>query len=179
MTLPELVIDLREEHELLEKRLVPTANGSDAAYEIVNIPSRHIFANVDWITQQTSKRPVWLICASGRRSQSIKDKYFASNDGIKSSNGGLTFGDGKQHSPSIDASRVTVVEGSGGFGIQQLMQLAFACMLSVLVVCVFFGVRRDVIIGLGGVMIATVLGQAFTKSCLLGKIVPKSVFVPK
>lgn len=178
MTIPELVIDLREEHELLDKLVVPMPN-TEIMYEIVNIPSRHIFANVEWIAKQTEKRPVWLLCASGRRSQEIKDKYFATNDGIKSSNGGLSFGFGKSVGDSVNGDYITTVKGRGGFGIQQIMQLAFACMLSVIVILVFFNVRRDVVLAVGGLMIAAVLGQVFTRSCLLGKVVPKSVFVPK
>lgn len=178
MTLPELVIDLREEHELLSEIVVPVSG--DDTYEVVNIPSRHIFANVDWVKKQTEKRPVWLLCASGRRSQAIKEQYFASNDGIKSSHGGLSFGFGdKPLGSSVDAAHITVVKGKGGFGIQQIMQLAFACMLSVIVILAFFNVRRDVMLAVGGLMIAAVLGQVFTRSCLLGKVVPKSVFVPK
>lgn len=175
MTTPELVIDLREEHELLDEKIVST----DGTYEIVNIPSRHIFANLDWINKQTEKRPVWLLCASGRRSQAIKDKYFSSNDGIKSSYAGLAFGFGKEIGEHIDGGHVTIVKGRGGYGIQQLMQLAFASMLIIVMTLVFFNVRRDIVLSVTGLMIIMVLGQVFTKSCLLGKIVPKSVFTPK
>ena len=176
MTLPELVIDLREEHELLENRLV----SPDGTYEIINIPSRHIFANVKWISKQTEKRPVWLICASGRRSQAIKDQYFGRNDGIKSSEGGLkllsrngSVGKGL----SVDSSHIKVQSGTGGYGIQQIMQMMFALMLSVITIAIFFGLKREYLLVMCGVILAGVVGQLVTKSCLLGKLVPKSEFV--
>ena len=76
---PELIIDIREEFELLEKKIVPTTT----KYEVVNIPSRHIFANIEWIRKQSELRPVWIICASEGEA-AIKDQYFPRNDGIKS-----------------------------------------------------------------------------------------------
>ena len=176
MTLPELVIDLREEHEQLENRLV-SPNGT---YEIINIPSRHIFANVEWIRKQTEKRPVWLICASGRRSQAIKEQYFGRNDGIKSSEGGLKLlgGDGSVGKGlSVDSSHIKVQSGTGGYGIQQIMQMMFALMLSVITIAIFFGLKREYLLLMCGVMLAGVIGQLVTKSCLLGKLVPKSEFV--
>jgi rhodanese-related sulfurtransferase len=180
MTLPELVIDLREEHELLESRLV----SPDGTYEIINIPSRHIFANVKWITKQTEKRPVWLICASGRRSQAIKDQYFGRNNGIKSSEGGLTLwgrdGSGDRSgtgNTSVDPSRIEVQPGTGGYGIQQIMQMMFALMLSVITIAIFFGLKREYLLLMCGAMLAAVVGQLVTKSCLMGRLVPKSEFV--
>lgn len=173
MTTPELVIDLREEHELLEEMLV----SPDGKYEIVNIPSRHIFANVSWINHQTEKRPVWLICASGRRSQAIKDKYFPKNDGIKSSNGGLSFGFDKTIGESVNGDHITIKYGQGGFGIQQYMQIAFSGMLVVALSLVYFNVKRNISLAIILAMIVSVLGQTFTKSCMLGKILPKSVFI--
>jgi hypothetical protein len=174
MTLPELVIDLREEHELLESRLV----SQGGTYEIINIPSRHIFANVDWINKQTEKQPVWLICASGRRSQAIKEQYFGRNDGIRSSEGGLKFGSGSENM-SVDSSRIEVLSGRGGYGIQQIMQMLFALMLSVITTAIFFCLKREYLLVLCGVMLFSVIGQLVTKSCVLGKLVPKSEFVIK
>ena len=176
MTLPELVIDLREEHELLESRLISPYR----TYEIINIPSRHIFANVGWISKQTEKRPVWLICASGRRSQAIKEQYFGRNDGIKSSEGGLKLLGGNRGGSgtvSVDQSRIEVQYGTGGYGIQQIMQMMFALMLSVITIAIFFGLKREYLLVICGVMLAGVIGQLVTKSCLLGKLVPKSEFV--
>jgi len=175
MTLPELVIDLREEHELLEKRLV----SPDGAYGIINIPSRHIFANVEWISKQTGKRPVWLICASGRRSQAIKDQYFKHNNGIKSSEGGLKLlsgnKDGKgRENMSVDPSRIEVQSGTGGYGIQQIMQMMFTLMLFVITIAIFFGLKREYLLLMCGTMLAAVVGQLVTKSCILGKLVPKA-----
>ena len=173
MTLPELVIDLREEHELLENRLV----SPDGTYEIINIPSRHIFANVEWITKQTEKRPVWLICASGRRSQAIEEQYFGHNDGIKSSEGGLKFGSGSGK-VSVDPSRIEVQPGTGGFGIQQIMQMMFAFTIFVITIAIFFGLKREYLLLLCGAILTMVVGQIFTKSCVLGRLLPKSVFTP-
>jgi rhodanese-related sulfurtransferase len=179
MTLPELVIDIREEHELLGSRLVSPGNrlvSPGETYEIINIPSRHIFANVEWINKQTEKRPVWLVCASGRRSQAIKEQYFGRNDGIKSSEGGLKFVTGSKN-VSVDPSRIEVQPGTGGYGIQQIMQMMFAIMLSVITIAIFFGLKREYLLLMCGTMLAAVVGQLVTKSCVLGKLVPKSEFV--
>ena len=170
---PELIVDLREEFELLEKKLVPTTN----KYEVVNIPSRHIFANVDWITKQSHLRPLWLLCASGRRSQAIKDQYFPKNDGIKSSWGGLKFDNGDEH-PRVDPNELKIEYGAGGFGLQQYMQIAFAGMLSLVVIMLYLNLDRIIVLSVVSGMIIMVLGQTFTKSCLLGKIIPKSQFIP-
>lgn len=176
MNHPELVIDLREEHELLEKMIV----SSDKTYEIINIPSRHIFSNITWINRETEKRPVWLICASGRRSQEIKNKYFPKNDGIKSSNNGLNFDiNNKIVDKSINSNHITIKYGEGGFGIQQYMQLAFTFMLIIVLSFFYFNVKRNISIVIILSMIIFILGQSFTKSCMLSKIIPKSVFVPK
>jgi rhodanese-related sulfurtransferase len=185
MPLPELVVDLREEHELLENRLVSPGNrlvSPSETYEIINIPSRHIFANVDWISKQTEKRPVWLICASGRRSQAIKEQYFGRNDGIKSSEGGMKLlggnKDGKgRENVSVDPSRIEVQSGTGGYGIQQIMQMMFALMISVITISIFFGLKREYLLLMCGAMLAGVVGQLVTKSCLLGKLVPKHEFI--
>jgi hypothetical protein len=183
MTVPsELIIDIREEFELLEMRIIPTTN----QYEIVNIPSRHIFANIDWINRETEKRPVWIICASGRRSQAIKDQYFPKNDGIKSSVYGIKLltneikeDQTENKETHINASAVRIEKGQGGYGIQQYMQFAFAGMLSIILALIYFKVDKLIVIFVITGFIIMVLGQVFTKSCLLGKIVPKSVFVPE
>lgn len=178
----ELIIDLREEHELLQSLLV--SKNINSEYEIINIPSRHIFANIDWINHQTELRPVWLICASGRRSLSIKKKYFAKNDGIKSSEGGVKLvqmGGCEQgnNGESVKGCELKLNYGAGGFGMQQYMQLVFAAMLAIVAVLLHFNVKKHVLMMVVGAMIVMVLAQALTKSCLLGNMVEKSVFVPK
>jgi hypothetical protein len=182
---PELIIDIREEFELLEKKIVPTT----AKYEVVNIPSRHIFANTEWIRKQSELRPVWIICASGRRSQAIKDQYFPRNDGIKSSQSGIKIiYDSEQFdkliqnhdsTKSVDNKYLRIEYGEGGLGMQQYMQLAFSAMLIVCGGLVYMNVNKNFILVAIVAMIVFVLGQTYTKSCLLGKMIPKSIFVSK
>jgi len=182
---PELIIDIREEFELLEKKIVPTT----AKYEVVNIPSRNIFANTEWIRKQSELRPVWIICASGRRSKEIKDKYFPRNDGIKSSEDGIKIiYDSEQHdkpmlnidtTKSVDNKYLRIEYGEGGLGMQQYMQVAFSAMLIVCGGLVYMNVNKNFILIAIAAMIIFVLGQTYTKSCLLGKMIPKSIFISK
>ena len=181
---PELIIDIREEHELLEKKLVPV----NQKYEVVNIPSRHIFSNTEWIRKQSEMRPIWIICASGRRSKAIKEQYFPRNDGIKSSENGIkSIYDYEQpnkpisnldSTKSVDNKYLRIKYGKGGLGMQQYMQLAFSAMLVLCGVLVYMNVSKNIVLVCISFMVAFVVGQTYTQSCLLGKIIPKSTFIP-
>lgn len=183
---PELIIDIREEHELLEKKIVPV----NQKYEVINIPSRHIFSNTEWIRKQSEMRPVWIICASGRRSKAIKDQYFPRNDGIKSSENGIKniydYEDTDKPNNNLDmttsvdanANNLRIEYGKGGLGMQQYMQLAFSAMLVLCGVLVYMNVSKNIVLVCISVMVVFVVGQTYTQSCLLGKIIPKSTFIP-
>jgi len=176
MSEPVLIVDVREENELLESKIVPVAEN----VQVVNIPARHIFANLDWLRSQPGT--VWLICRSGARSGALKTKYFPEDVNIKSSAGGVgefmlenKTNDGENE--HINPQTVEIIQGKGGFGIQQYLQLAFATMLLVVALLntILPKVQLNYVIY---AMICVILYQIYTKSCWLGKMVPKATFEP-
>lgn len=171
-----LIVDIREEHELLSSRLIPL----DSNVNIINIPSRNLFSNVEWINSQSAKMPVWLICASGNRSKSMKELYFSNNDGIKSVDEGINYlQNGKASSPNdFPVERVVKQNGTGGFGLQQYIQLAFSIMLLLALVIVYLTPNRVYALVFIGTLFIIVLGQALSKSCMMSKFIPKSRFIP-
>jgi rhodanese-related sulfurtransferase len=177
MTSDILIVDLREEHEILTVRLTPAT--ADTQVNIVNIPSRSIFANVDWLLRQSAKMPVWLICATGRRSNSIKEQYFPKNDGIKSVTAGFQDIRVKENAcfGEFPVERVVKQQGQGGLGIQQYMQYAFVAMLTLVGCVIWFAPKKyyalAVIVALG----VGIMSQAVTRSCLMSKMLPKNNFV--
>jgi len=174
-----LIVDLREEHEILSARLTPAID--DNRVNIVNIPSRSIFANVNWLIQQSAKMPVWLICASGRRSKAIKERYFPQNDGIRSVPIGVQDMGVKDNASfgEFPVERVVKQNGQSGLGIQQFMQYAFATMLMLVACVVWFVPNKIYVLAVIGIFIVGILSQAVTKSCLMSRLLPKSKFVPE
>jgi rhodanese-related sulfurtransferase len=64
----EIWIDIRDEHELAESQIVPPNDET----LVLNIPSRNMFANVEWIkSMEASGVKVILICRSANRSQNV------------------------------------------------------------------------------------------------------------
>lgn len=175
MTSDILIVDLREEHELLSARLTP----ADNRVNIVNIPSRSIFSNVDWLISQSARMPVWLICASGRRSRAIKERYFPQNDGIRSVSLGIQDIGVKENASfgEFPVERVVKQQGQGGLGIQQFMQYAFVGMLLLVVCVVWFVPNKFYVLAVIATIIVGILSQAVTKSCLMSKMLPKNDFV--
>ena len=74
--------------------------------------------------------------------------------------------------------RDLATSGKGGLGMQQYMQLAFSAMLVLCGVLVYMNVSKNIVLVCISVMIIFVVGQTYTQSCLLGKIIPKSTFIP-
>jgi len=170
-----LIVDLREEHELLSSRLV----GADSKVQIVNIPSRSMFANVDYLVAQSAKMPVWLICASGRRSKAIKERYFPRNDGVKSVPIGIQDIGVKENASfgEFPVERVVKQQGQGGLGIQQFMQYAFVGILLLIASVVWFAPKKHYALAVIAILSAGILSQAVTKSCLMSRLLPKNDFV--
>jgi len=164
-----IVIDVREEHELLANRVLPNSPNVD----VYAIPSRHIFANQEWIAKQTV--PVWLLCASGRRSQNIKDTYFPHNHNIQSSVGGLpNILLAKQTDGAIDPSLVKVVKGRGGIGLTQYMQSMFLVIIAILLLAVFFFKSKLPIYFIGLAIIVVILYQLVAGKCWMSRVIPLS-----
>ena len=72
------IIDLREENELGKSRIISRNNN----VTVISIPSRHIFANKEFIINLSNQGKVYLLCRSGNRSLQIKNKYFKNNKNI-------------------------------------------------------------------------------------------------
>lgn len=153
----EIWIDIRDEHELAESQIM-TPNDETL---VINIPSRNIFANVEWIKlMEASGVKVTLICRTANRSQNVKNLYFSTNENIVSLDGGITN------------SGITIKKiNSMGFGIQQILQLVFVGILTCILIASFYlqiNKLRYVIVGI----IFFILYQIVSKSCLIGKYIP-------
>jgi rhodanese-related sulfurtransferase len=155
MNYKEIWIDIRDEHELAESQII-TPNDETL---VINIPSRNIFANVDWIKSLESKGvKVTLICRSANRSQMVKQLYFANDENIVSLEGGI-------NNPNIEMKQL-----SGSLGLQQILQLVFTVILTCILLASFYmNIQRlrYVIIGI----IFFIIYQVVSKSCLIGKYV--------
>lgn len=155
------IIDLREEHELSQKRII--SNNEDSI--VLSIPSRYIFANKEYIDNISRNAKVYLLCRTGNRSGGIKAKYFKNNENIISVDGGLKsldqFGD-----------RIEIIKGNGGFGIQQYMQIVFTIIIIITIIALYYNIDRIyILVGLIS-FLAFILYQIFSNSCILSKMIP-------
>ena len=161
MDYKEIWIDIRDEHEVAENQII-SPNNSDVL--VMNIPSRNIFANVEWIDRITQKGvKITLICRSGSRSKKVKDLYFSNNDNITSLDNGIA-------NPNIKLKPINT-KSNLGLGIQQILQLVFTTILLFILIISFYtqiGVVRYTL----AVIIMFILYQVISKSCLIGKYVP-------
>lgn len=153
----EIWIDIRDEHELAESQI---SSPNDETL-VINIPSRNIFANVECIkSMEACGVNVTLICKSANRSQNVKKLYFSSNENIVSLDGGIS-------NPGIIIKKIN----GWGFGIQQILQIVFAGILTCILIASFYlqinNLRYTMMI-----VIFFILYQIFSKSCLIGKYVP-------
>jgi rhodanese-related sulfurtransferase len=161
MDYKEIWIDIRDEHEVAENQII-SPNNSDVL--VMNIPSRNIFANVEWIDRITQKGvKITLICRSGSRSKKVKDLYFSNNDNITSLDNGIA-------NPNIKLKPINT-KSNLGLGLQQILQLVFTTILLFILIISFYtqiGVVRYTL----AVIIMFILYQVISKSCLIGKYVP-------
>lgn len=171
----ELIIDIREENELLAISIKPK---DDHNIEIISIPSRFIFANVSWIRKQSQTKRVWILCASSRRSDEIKQKYFPNDKMIVSSKGGINIFKDKtkltNDGTHIDVDKIKLNVGKGGLSIQQYMQLLFILILSSILMISYYykcNYRLNIFIS---VIIIFIVYQLISGSCLLSRVIPKS-----
>lgn len=162
-----LLIDLREEAELLENGLESMSDD----LQILHIPSRVLFANVIEINRQLNAgqvSQVWLVCQSGRRSSRAKTLYFPDDDRVVSVAGGVEAVIGQfphqvKHVKAISAR----------YGMQQYMQLMFAMLLFLLSSAIQMELLsldsvRIVTMALAGLIFL----QVSLKQCWLSLIVP-------
>lgn len=166
-----IIIDVREEFELLEKQIVT----DDPSIFVLNIPARNIFANVGWINELSQSHTVYIVCKLGNRSGKVKNKYFKDNKNIISLDGGVT----KLDINNVFGDKIKIVYGQGGMGMQQYIQLMFVMILSILALLVYFDIDKKYIIGLITLFVLFIVYQLLTKICYLFKMLPLPEFVPK
>jgi rhodanese-related sulfurtransferase len=170
MDYKEIWIDIRDEHEVAETQIIaPTTSTSTDNNDILvmNIPSRNIFANVEWMERITQKGiKITLICRSASRSKKVKDLYFSNNDNITSLDNGIA-------NPNIKLKKINT-KTNFGLGLQQILQIVFTTILLFILIISFYtqiNVVRYTLV----VIIIFILYQVITKSCLIGKYVPLQV----
>ena len=163
----EIIIDLREEFELLELKMV----SQDPSVLIINIPSRSIFANKSWISRLSKDHKIYLVCKKGIRATNIKNTYFKNNKNI-------VIGGGVKAELKLPKNKVQLVNGPGGLGMQQYVQLVFVCILLLLLVLHYFNADKKYIMGLLVLFILFIGAQVITKGCLISSIVPLSLGCP-
>lgn len=151
------LIDIRDEHELLDVRFV----SNNIELFIVNIPGRVIFANKEWIEKKSEESQIFILCRTGNRSSKIKNKYFKNNNNISSI--GLD---------SLKEFDIITIKGKGGFGIQQYIQLIFSIIILGIIISIYLNVPKlYLLIGLL-VFLIFIIYQVFSKSCLMSKVIP-------
>jgi len=162
-----LIIDIREEQEILDRQLVST----DGNVVIVNIPTRSIFANVDFINQLSGEfQTLFIVCRSNRRATRVKNKYFAENPKILTLDGGINAimnGD----SP---INGLQVIDTSSLFNLapQQYMQTVIVAFLCGVVLLNYKEVDRKYISGALLAFAGFIAYQVITKDCTLTRVIP-------
>ena len=161
-----ILIDIREEFELLETMII----SKDKSLLVMNVPSRAIFANKQWINNISNLHKIYLVCRSGNRTSKIKEKYFPNNKNVKSVIEGI------KNIENNSLFKIKLLKGKGGIGIQQYIQLAFVCMLSLLLVLLYYGIDKKYIILLIMAFILFIVYQVYSKGCLISSLVPLPEF---
>jgi rhodanese-related sulfurtransferase len=164
MEYKEIWIDIRDEHEVAENQIVAPTTTSNNDILVMNIPSRNIFANVEWMERITQKGvKITLICRSASRSKKVKDLYFADNENITSLDKGIA-------NPNIKLKTINT-KTNLGLGLQQILQLVFTTILLFIIISSFY-TKIEFIRYTIAVIIIFILYQVISKSCLIGKYVP-------
>ena len=153
----EIWIDIRDEHEVAENQIIAPNND----IIVMNIPSRNIFANVEWMEKIGVK--ITLICRSASRSKKVKDLYFSNSENITSLDNGIS-------NPIIKLKPINT-KSNFGLGLQQILQIMFTTIL-VFILIISFYTQNDEIRYILAIMIVFILYQVISKSCLIGKYVP-------
>jgi rhodanese-related sulfurtransferase len=166
----EIWIDIRDEHEVAENQIIaPTSTSTSTSTGnndiiVMNIPSRNIFANVEWMEGITQKGvKIILICRSASRSKKVKDLYFSNNDNIMSLDNGIA-------NPIIKLKSMNT-KSNFGLGLQQILQIVFTTIL-IFILIISFYTKIEVVRYILAVIIIFILYQVISKSCLVGKYVP-------
>lgn len=163
-----LIIDVREEQELLDHHLV----SKDGSTVIVNIPTRNIFANVDFINQLSSQfESVFIVCRTNKRAQKLKDKYFSENPKIDTIRGGWK-GIIKGNVGQVRGLEVVDNNSLLNLAPQQYMQSVIVAFLCGVVLLNYKEVDRKYISGLLLGFAGFIAYQVLTKDCLMTGMIP-------
>lgn len=159
------ILDIREEHELKKLHIIPNNSTSS----IINIPSRHIQFNIDFLEELSTTNKIYIICRSGSRANNIKNKFFKNNDNIIALNFGVKDADKVRDFGKIRLvyNNPTFIQGQG---ITQYMQIMFAFIITLQVALLYFNVNKNHIIIGNIIFIIFILSQVITQSCFLTKI---------
>lgn len=167
------IIDIREEHEILEERIITTEKSSTV---ICCIPMKFIRWNISFINHLTNNGIVYIICRSSNRSNTIKNKYFKDNQKVISIQGGLEElkqNDKLQKTLEIKVQTNIDLNIFQKFGIQQYMQILFSILLSITLLLLILRVKPIYIICWLVFIILFIIYQLVTKSCILSQIINK------
>lgn len=150
-----LIIDLREENEILNLNIKP----KDNKIRIINIPSRFIYFNQEWIKNQSETKMIGLLCATGNRSLQIKKKYFKEVENIQviksENNENLIY---EKNDKILN------------FGLTQYMQSIFIIiLLSILIINYYSLLNLNLYIIS---IILVIFYQIYFKTCWLNKLIP-------
>ena len=159
------IIDIREEFELKKLQIIP--NQKDII--IINIPSRHIQFNTEFINYLSKQNQIFIICRSGSRSNKAKKDFFNNNNNIIA----LDFGV-KDEQKINNFGKIKLLHKSNSFiksqGITQYMQLMFLSIITIHLVALLAKININYIMIFDMFLILFILSQVLTQSCVLTKI---------
>jgi rhodanese-related sulfurtransferase len=165
MNFHSIYIDIREEHELLEK-YITTVNEK---IFVVSIPMRILFSNLEWIRK--IETPIIIVCRTGQRAKQVKTHYFDGNTNITILEGGINS---IKDNP-IDG--IKIILGNSGYGQQQYLQIMFASILTIILLLIIFNFQYTTYIIIGFILM--ILYVVFNQKCYLAKILPFPQFITK
>ncbi len=162
-----LIIDIREEQEVLDYQLITTKND----IVIINIPTRNIFSNVDFINQLSEQfNTIFIVCKSDKRAARVKNKYFVENPRILTLDGGINS--------IIDENipGIHVIDNHSLLNLapQQYMQTVIVIFLCILVVLNYIEIDRIYINGALLAFAVFIAYQIITKNCKMSSIISLS-----
>lgn len=148
------IIDIREEHELLEKKYISKNNN----LIIIAIPSRIIFANTQFLENLSKNNQILISCKTGRRANLIKNKYFSNNKNIITINNINNF-----------LNDIIIIKNNK-LSLMQYMQIIFSIIILITIILSYNNYKYIIIYLI--IIFLFIIIQVITKSCLLSKIIP-------
>lgn len=159
----DIIIDIREEHELKGKKIGEVNDN----YVIYYIPQRFIGFNQEWIKDYSKKEKVYILCKKGKRAKKIKDTYFKNEPNVIVLEGGID-------NIQTYFRDIQFKENNSKFhfGPQQYMQMMFIFILLILFYLIYSSISKLILYPFIIFIILFILLQIFTKSCILTQFIP-------